>query len=98
MMSQWRLPHAQVIKLENNYIQGNVPIIFLSSLTELYLDGNDITELICLKERQLIPRLRIISIKNNKSKEIEVGNLEYNVPRSFHRALSGVWRSKIRPA
>lgn len=69
----------------------------MSNLLELYLDGNDLSDLLCLTERQLLPKLRIISIKGNKSKEIEF-TLQMKSQRPYHRALSGVWKSKILPA
>lgn len=37
----------------------------MERLAELYLDNNDIQGLEFVKERQLVPRLRVLSLNNN---------------------------------
>lgn len=70
----------------------------MDSLEELHVDSNDITKIECLSEKQLIPQIKVISVRNNKTKLLEGGCLVMNASRTFHRALSGIWKSRSKPA
>lgn len=67
LMGEWKLSQIEIVRLNSNYISGPIPIMFLDKLKELYLDSNDITTMDCFKEKQLIPSIKIVSVKNNKT-------------------------------
>lgn len=97
-MTEWRLPRIHIIQINSNSIVGSLPLLFMDSLQELHLDSNDINEIQCLSQKQLIPQIKVISVRNNKTKLLEGGCLVMNASRSFHRALSGIWKVRSRPA
>lgn len=65
-LGECRLPLLSSLLLANNRIRGEMPVLQLPSLTDINLDGNGISKLTFLKERQLIPLLRCISMKRNE--------------------------------
>lgn len=62
-----KLPELTILNLSYNVICSDLPVLIMNELRELYADGNDIKRLMCLRERQLIPKLTTISLENNKS-------------------------------
>lgn len=51
-----------------------MPVLFMPQLTTVNLDNNDVTELLFLDEKQLVPKLATVFIKNNKRVVVKENN------------------------
>jgi Leucine-rich repeat (LRR) protein len=51
--------------MANNGMVSEMPILFMPRLRELNIDNNNITDLSCLREKQLLPKLEFLSAANN---------------------------------
>lgn len=59
------MPGIELIDLSRNRLNCEVPILFMPNLQILLLDYNNITNLRCLEEKQLIPSIENISMEGN---------------------------------
>lgn len=64
-LSDFRTSRLQFFNLAHNRIRSVVPVMDMPNLQELNLEGNDVSDLLCLTEPQLVPMLAELSVKDN---------------------------------